>query len=355
MIFESWYDKIENSANTVLYTRCDLGRNISGFNFPNNMTKTDSQDIISIIFSFFKNEKKLDKFKTVTIESLSQIGLKLLEERNILPKTMPSQPCKAIAVHDNGALYATINTNNHIDISAFCAGLNTQTVFVNAVNLLSIMETQLCFASDDKAGYITTDIFRIGSGLKISALCSLPGYLYTKKIPELIKLLKKYNLSASGYYETESKNLLTGLFLLSNNGCENENEITQTTSFHSAIENILQTETELLQEFYDKNHLKVEDMVNRAIAISQNAKLINFNETIDIISKIKLGLNLNLIEGVNHTQCNSAIYRAQTGHLIFSLLNKIEQTENKNIQDTSIEEYRAIFIKDLLSNIQIIR
>ena len=51
--FDGWYMESGPDTDVVLYSRCDIARNISGFLFPNKINLSDSADVVSLVFSFF--------------------------------------------------------------------------------------------------------------------------------------------------------------------------------------------------------------------------------------------------------------------------------------------------------------
>lgn len=350
---DSWYSKTGNQTDVAVFTRCDIARNISGFMFPSSMSQSDSSETFSLISSFFDTLADTAYFKKITLDTIDALTVKLLEERGISFQHLPAELKKALVVHDNGALYTGINMEDHINISSFTAGFDAPMAFAPAATLEAKMQKQFLFSSIEDAGYITSDITGIGSGIKFSVLCSLPGILFSNSLASIIESVKGLCLNISGYYAVNSKESIGSLFSLSTSVCAGGDEHSQLTEFTSAVQKVINEEYTLQKKFAEDNNVKVRDMVYRAFAISQSAKLMEFREAADIIFKIKLGLNLKIIKGITHEQCNAMLFKIQIGHIAFLLLNSINIYDTP-ITESSIEEWRANIIKDVCSHIKII-
>lgn len=352
--FEGWYTLEGPDCDVVLYTRCGIARNISGFLFPNAISFEDSRDVTALVFSFFNSFEESYYFKKLKLQGLDPLSVKLLEERGILLSDMPEKPEKGVIVHENGSLYVGVNLEDHINISSFTAGMDIRSVYAAASNLESKMQQNILFSADREMGFLTSHIMGIGSGLKFSALCSLPAIVYSDSINSLFECTKKHNLNLSGYYSPDSKNSIGALFLVSTSVCAGDDEDLQISNFISGINSIIQIERNLRKEVLNSNNLKIEDMLRRTLALSQSAKIMDFKEAADIVFKIKFGLNLGVIEGISHEACNAMVFKSQMGHLAFSLFNSSTVLTSKNLNDYSIEEYRAGIIQELCSNVKII-
>ena len=352
--FDGWYTGSGPDADIVLYSRCDIARNISGFLFPNKINLSDSVDVVSLVFSFFCSLGDSSYFQKLKLRAIDPLSIKLLEERGMLTPDMSENIEKAVLVHENGSLYIGLNLEDHINISAFAAGMDPEEVYARASFMEIKMKEIIIFAEYKDLGFLTSNLMGVGTGLKFSVLCSLPGVLYSNCLGSILELTKQSNLNVAGYYSPNSKNSIGSLFLISSAVSADDNEEIQTADFISCVNSIIEIEKEKRKIFLDENTLKVEDMLRRSLAIAQSAKLMDFREAADIVFKIKFGLNLGLITGITNEECNSMVFKAQMGHLAFLLLNNHIGLADKNLNDFSIEEYRARTIQELCSKVRII-
>ncbi len=340
----SWYSKYGNNNDIVLYTKTSIARNVSGFLFPSKISIEDSNKVLSLIFSYMENVPLSDQFTCINLKELDTLGRKLLEERNVLDLKLYEQIEKGVIVHNNGSLYININTEDHINIASFSSGFDIEASYFAAENIESGMQEKIFFIAKEDIGFINSDIMKIGSGVKFSVLCSLPGILYSKKMSDTAEIARDAGLVVSGYYSESSKESLGALFSISTASCAGGNVQKQMRDFQFVIKRIIKMEEEYRTDYLNNNLVKVQDIVARAFAIAQQAKMISFKETVDIIFKIKFGLTLGLLDGISHEQCNALLFNSQVGHLASFLLNGqlgYKYNINDDLNESSLEEYRA--------------
>ncbi len=340
----SWYSKPGNQNDIVLYTKVSIARNVSGFLFPSKISIEDSAKLLSLIFSYMEDTSLHEQFSCINLKQLDPLGRKLLEERGSLTSKLSGQVEQGMIVHNNGALYINVNTEDHININSFVSGFDLDTSYFIADNIETEMQKKISFVAKEDIGFISSDLMRIGSGIKFSVLCSLPGLLYSKKIPLVAELARSADLVVSGYYSESSKESLGALFSISTGVSVGGNVQSQMTEFRLVIEKIIKMEKEARASYVKENLVKTEDMVGRAFAISEKAKMITYKETVDIIFKIKFGLTVGLLNGISHEQCNALLFNSQVGHLASSLLNgHLGYNYNiiEDLSEPSLEEYRA--------------
>ncbi len=352
----SWYAESGVLNDIVLYTKTSIGRNISGFIFPSGISHADSSEVLSLVFSYMESMPLSSQFNSVRFKDIDPLGLKLLEERGAINTKIPQTPEKGVIVHNNGSLYVNVNTEDHVNINSFRTGFDIERSYFDADNLESGMQDKIFFEAKEDFGYICSDIMNIGSGVKFSVLCSLPAILYSKKISEAAEIARTAGLIVSGYYSENSKESLGALFSISSGICAGGNVQSQMSEFISAINKIIKMEESLRQDFVKKNFLKVEDMIGRAFAISQRAKLMSYKESVDLIFKIKFGLNLGLLSGISHEKCNAILFNSQVGHLASFLLSEVSEYNYDvapEVTESSLEEYRAKMLQKECCEIKI--
>ncbi|EMB34983.1 hypothetical protein HMPREF9726_00749 [Treponema denticola H-22] len=210
--FDGWYMESGPDTDVVLYSRCDIARNISGFLFPNKINLSDSADVVSLVFSFFCSLGDSSYFKKLKLRAIDPLSIKLLEERGIILPDMPEKIEKAVLVHENGSLYIGLNLEDHINITSFAAGMDPEEVYARASFMELKMREKIKFAEDRDLGFLTSNLMGIGTGLKFSVLCSFPGILYSNYLGSVLELTKQNNLNVAGYYSPNSKSSIGALF-----------------------------------------------------------------------------------------------------------------------------------------------
>ncbi len=351
---DSWYTEEGRDNDIVIYTKCSIARNIAGFLFPSKMSSEQSGEVLNLISDAIDSFEDRDEFKLMPFKDIDPLALKLLEERGALNNNVSENPARSILIHESSSLYASINMEDHINIASFFAGLDLDNSYFEANSLLAQFQKKLFFAAARDSGFITSDLTNLGSGVKFSVLCSLPSILQSNEIASVLEISKKGGLTVSGYYVQDSNESIGALFSITTGICAGGNEATQMSDFLFLTTKILKMEREARKKILKTNFIKIEDKIHRALAISKTAKLMSFKEAIDIIFKIKWGLNLGLLKGIEHNFCNDILFKTQMGHIAFLVLKTDLIKSNKDITETSIEEYRAKILRDVCESVELV-
>ena len=144
-----------------------------------------------------------------------------------------------------------------------------------------------------------------------------------KKISDLIVDFKNAKLTADGHYTDNTKDSIGGLYRIYNETSIGGNEQEQIFNFRNKLLKLIYLEREMRLELYLKSKPKTSDMIIKAIAIAKTATILDTEEAMDIIFKINLGIDLNIVSNVSHEECNAIYYKVQIAHLSYSLLNSI--------------------------------
>ena len=89
--------------------------------------------------------------------------------------------------------------------------------------------------------------------------------------------------------------------------------------------------------------MQILDKVKRAKGTLENAMMMTSEETMDLLSNVRLGVNLGLIDDINITEVNELFIQTQPAHLQ-KLLGRSLDSEERNSE-------RARFLRNRLREI----
>ena len=92
----------------------------------------------------------------------------------------------------------------------------------------------------------------------------------------------------------------------------------------------------------DKNRIAVLDKVYRSYALIRSAMIISLKEALDLISNVRLGVEMAIIKDVDVNVLDNLVMRIQPNNI--KLLN-----DSKNFTDKQIDIERAKLIRDTLN------
>ena len=350
----AWYTYSGNDNDTVISSRVRIMRNLRHYRFPPVMDRDEAEEVYAAIVPAFQTVPPAGSFHPIRLDSLDAIAKKIFEERNIIPSDLERQFGMGIIVRDDGILSATVNIKDHIRLSAFYAGFEVQKCYMLGKNTVNKLSETLEFSAVQDFGYLSSDIMHIGSGIKSSVLCSLPGHSLTNKIQEKIEALTKQNFEVHAYYAQNTKRMLGYLYLISTKSAAGYTDEAQIGTMVATIRTLVDEERELRDSLVKTQLWRIQDEVIKAFAIARNAYLLDVKDTIDLIFKIKLGINLGFIEGLSYEACVALLYQTQTAHIAFLMLNgSLQLEEPLQLDELRIERIRALLVQEVLKRAEL--
>ena len=322
VLLNELYD--EKCSDVVIHSIFSVSRAIKGFTFPNKlMEEGESEDIVNCVRNAFKTLENKDDYKIIDSSNLNLLTEKVLQESAFLPEAFNEKIKKDIIISSDSSVAILVNFNEHLTFKAISPTFQIKELCERVFELEESFANKLDFAFDDDLGYITSDIFYCGTGIKEGVLVSVPGILSTKKISDLIVNFKNANLTAIGHYANHQKDPVGWVYYIYNEVSVGGNEQEQIFNFRNKLLELIYLEREMRLELYLKNKPKTSDMIIKAIAVAKMAKILDTDEALDILFKINLGIDLNIVSNVSHEECNAIYYKVQMAHISYSLLNSI--------------------------------
>ncbi|CEM61609.1 ATP--guanido phosphotransferase [Treponema phagedenis] len=350
----AWYMETGPDIDIVLSTKVGISRNLLDFVFPSALNKEDAERVTILILDAFNQLPDAEKYNSLRLVAMDTIGKKILEERGILASDTEPVLSRAVIIHNDGAIAATSNIRDHLHLLSFSAGFAPEQTAKTILHVENILSKYLRFAAVKHYGYLTSNIYRIGSGMKNSILCSLPGLSLTGILQEEINKLAELGFEIHAYYAADSKLLLGWLYLISYGSSAGRTVKAQISFFHSYMQSLIEKERTARNYITEQKIYQIKDIIAKALALAKNAVLLDIKEAIDITLKIKLGISLNLIRYSSIQDCNALLYRVQTAHLAFLLLSgALSIDEDIPFDEIRVQRMRAIFVKKIFQRAEL--
>lgn len=294
----AWYtDRYEND-DVVLSTRIRLARNLSGFPFPSKMTNDDRIKLNSMV------ERAILDSNTPFSKSLKFINMKnvpenekysMVERHIISPEFASSDKERAIIISEDESICIMIGEEDHLRIQVICGGLQLEKAYNTAEELDTLLCDALNFAFDENLGFLTECPTNLGTGLRASVMLHLPVTESDGNMSDLVSSINKIGFTVRGMYGEGSKSAAS-LYQISN-------QITLGISEKNALDNLKIITLQLIERERKGreglNRLMAEDLSMRALGILKNARILSSEEMMKLLSRIKLGIDLGIIEEEN--------------------------------------------------------
>ena len=142
----------------------------------------------------------------------------------------------------------------------------------------------------------------------------LPALDHTKQIEKVFRALQKINLAVRGLYGEGSR--ASGHFYqISNQVTLGKSESQILAEIHSVIPQIIKYEREARQTWLKDNRQGLQDKVSRAHGTLCSATMMTSEETMELLSYVRLGINLRLVDDITIPTVNELFIHTQPAHL----------------------------------------
>ena len=340
-----WQQEAAGShSDLVILSDCNLGRNLSDFPFPGRCTLEERTAIESRIISVLDQLNLLASGSYFRLSELSLSETHLLAERQLITPAMTTpQPGQGVYIAQDQSLSIMVNDEDHCCIRVLASGLQLHDAWARASLMDDTLGGILDFSFSDHLGFLTQNLAHLGTGLRCTVLLHLPGCVYKNLLPELRLLAEEHGLTFSGVgigLPTTRKAVsplpIGGQALYSNmdgfvprDPHEAEGDLFQLSNRAT----LGRTEEEFLfqlklcanefitQEETVRKHMREEetevlfDRVERARALALRARLIPFDESMALLSSLRLGVSLGLLSDVSLAALNGSLIQCQDAHV----------------------------------------
>jgi len=314
-----WLDASGPHSHLVLSTRVRLARNLAGQVFGTRTTSPIRLDILSQVEVAARETGSLGQATLFRLEHLDKVDRSLLHERHLVSKELAGldgdpgvRPGSALMVQ--GQVGAMLNEEDHLRLQALRSGLALEATYQEVDRLDSELGQRLPFAFHPEFGYLTSCPTNVGTGLRASVLIHLPGLVLTKEISKVLQGLAQVGLTYRGLYG-EGSEVVGNFFQLSNQTTLGKSEQELLEYLGKMVQQVIEYEEEARRVLLRDVPAIVEDRVWRAYGLLRYARTISFDETMNLLSGIRLGVGLGLIKSVGMYALNKLLIYTQPTHL----------------------------------------
>lgn len=290
----NWYLQNGKESDVVVSSRIRLARNLSNFPFVTKQTKESrnklEETVKEIVPSLGYN------LKFVKLQDMDEITkMSLLEKHLVSPNfVMNKENTGAMLINDDENISVMINEEDHLRIQVMTAGLDIENLMNFSIELDEKIGELLPYAYNEKYGFLTSCPTNVGTGLRVSVMVHLPGLEKTGNINKILEVINNFGMNIRGIYGEGSK-VAANMYQISNKQTLGISEAEIVKNLKLITEKIIEQER-LARKILARDSIELEDKVYRAYGILTNARKISSEEARDILSEVKLGTDLGIIQ-----------------------------------------------------------
>ncbi|MEQ2006823.1 MAG: protein arginine kinase [Limisphaerales bacterium] len=328
----------------VMSSRVRLARNLRKLPFPSWAKKPDRLRVLEAILPAVESLPQLDPHFAAAMDDLTPLDRQILVERHLISREHAAKGAgSGLVVNQEESICVMINEEDHLRMQALRPGLQIKACWQAIDALDSALETKLDYAFSPELGYLTACPTNLGTGIRVSAMLHLPGLVLAEEITRIINAANKLNFAVRGLYG-EGTEALGNVFQVSNQMTLGESETQIIERISKALNQIIEEEENARATLLEKKPKSVFNHIGRAYGILANAHTISSKETMNLLSLLRLGIDLGMFKGLERSITDEVFLLTQPAHL------QQQHTEKLGAEERDI--LRADMVRERLRTVQ---
>ncbi|MFN2432265.1 MAG: protein arginine kinase [Gemmatimonadota bacterium] len=338
----SWMRGDGPHAEIILSTRIRLARNLESFPFKEKSSSDDKERAREEIEAAVRRgDAGFERVRGVRLSELTDRDLALLLERHLVTRELVNARGSAsLLVGDGARLSLLVNEEDHLRIQSLLPGFQVEEAWRLAEQADSALRGRLRFAFHHDFGFLTSCPTNTGTGLRASVLIHLPALVLTREISKVLQGISQIGLTFRGLYG-EGSDVIGNYFQISNQTTLGKTEQELVGHLAKITQQVVEYEENARQVLARDALDEIEDKVWRAYGILSCARAVSFDETMNLLSAVRLGVSMKLLPAVGVFDLNRLLLFTQSAHL--------ERRAGRSLSVREAEVERAAQIREILS------
>jgi len=333
-----WLRGAGPESDIVISSRVRLARNLANFPF---LTRASEEQRAEIHESLKRALTRLGLTENghcyVNLADTSEMTSRFLLERHLISRELANgQGGRGVLFNRSEMLALMVNEEDHLRMQAIRAGFQAAEAYEEVRSIDERLDQALEFAFSERFGYLTACPTNVGTGMRASVMLHLPALVFTKQIDKVFASVTKINLAVRGFYG-EGTQASGDFYQISNQVTLGISEDEILDLLARVVPRIVTYEREVRDHLLSRDRLRLEDRIWRAYGTLGSARSITSEETMDLLSSVRLGVNLGLLQNVPIETVNELFILTQPAHL--------QRLEKRDLDAAERDATRAEFIR----------
>ena len=327
-------------SDIVISSRIRLARNLADFQFVRQCDNKDRAAIQRALCAAVEDEKELANVSYIDVNGLPTVDRQFLVERQLISRELAdADGPRGVAINDGEKFSLMINEEDHLRIQVMNSGLDLDSAWEQINRIDDLIEKHVTYAFHDSLGYLTACPTNVGTGMRVSVMLHLPALVITRQIEKVFRSLQKISLAVRGLYG-EGSQAMGDFYQISNQITLGRSEDELISQVAEVVPAMIDYERKAREFLVTESQKDLHDRVSRAYGTLCSAQTISSEETMMLLSSVRMGVNLGLIKDIEIPTINQLFIHTQPAHL-----QKLRGSE-LDTADRNIE--RALYLQQHL-------
>ena len=336
--------KLDFEADVAISSRIRLARNLEAYPFTPRMSHAQGTEILEKVKNavFNGSDAEARDLLYIEIQALTPIEKQMLVEKHLIsPDFAQGESSRAAIISKDERISIMVNEEDHLRLQCIFPGMQIREAWELCNRLDMLLEEKLDFAFDKSCGYLTCCPTNIGTGIRASVMLHLPVLSITGYIKGILETCSKLGVAVRGTYG-ENSDASVNMFQISNQITLGQTEEEIIAGICNITSQIAEQERILRAELYKQNPIRFEDKIFRSLGLLLNARIISTEESLKMLSDVRLGIIMGLMTGLELEDINELMLMIQPAYL-----QKLSGTQ---LSPDERDQKRAELIRDKLKD-----
>jgi len=310
-----WLKGSGPDSDIVIASRIRLARNMADYPFSSRASAQQKEEISALLKRAIMDGDIGLKLVYYDLNNTAELDRYMLVERHLISKEHANgDGSRGVIISRNEILSIMINEEDHLRIQVLQSGLQLTAAWEAIDRIDDVIDHHVSYAFSEELGYLTACPTNVGTGMRASVMLHLPALGFTKQIDKVMRAINKMNLAVRGLYG-EGTQFSGSFYQISNQVTLGKSEAEILDIIGSTVPRIIEYERRARQALLAHNRERLEDKIWRALGVLKNTRTICSDETIDLLSYLRLGINLGIVDNLDMSVVNQLFVLTLPAHL----------------------------------------
>jgi protein arginine kinase len=318
-------------SDIVISSRIRLARNLAQFPFIRRCTERDRASIEQLLHEKLSDIRQMKNLLYLKVDGLPSLDRQFLVERQLISRELAeSAGARSVAIDTREQYSLMVNEEDHLRIQLMKSGLDLAGAWEQISQIDDKIQQRVRYAFHERLGYLTACPTNVGTGMRVSVMLHLPALVITRQIEKVFRSLQKISLAVRGLYG-EGSQAMGDFYQISNQVTLGRTEEELIGQVGDVVPVLIDYERRAREFLVVESQNELRDRVSRAYGILCNAQAISSEETMHLLSSLRMGINLGLIDDVEIPTVNQLFIHTQPAHLQ-KISGTVLGTADRNIE-----------------------
>ncbi len=339
---DNWFIQEGPEQDIVVSSRIRLARNFRQIPFPSQADKNAQQQVIELAIEGAA-ASGIENMSFVAMKDLPEIDKEYLVETHSISQDLAKSKRNCGLLAGESPVSVMVNEEDHLRIQSILPGLQLQKAYEECLKYERVPVLQKNYAFTYEFGYLTACPTNTGTALRASAMVHVPALVISGKINSVLDSCSKLGIAVRGIYG-ENSGSGAHMLQISNQLTLGQSEQEILNSIENIIEQICMLERKARAMLSESKGIYFVDMIYRALGILKNARTIDSEEAMKLLSEVKMGIDMEILHGATKSQLVTMMTNVQPACL--------QKLQGKILSPEERDQERADSIRECIKGIE---